>query len=134
MLDIILIQHQKSGTNLIEYRQEHTKIAVEHADIFSGFLSAIQNITRELDIGTLILISTAGLKGHNCIIIPKAPINVIILADHDDPIDLWRDEGNKIADQFIEKYGTAFSSFNVTPFQEFKQIIKELCAGHNYCD
>ena len=90
--------------------------------------------SNELDIGTLILISIAGLKGHNCIIIPKTPINVIILADHDDPIELWREEGNKIAEKFIEKYGTAFSSFNVTPFQEFKQIIKELCVGHNYCD
>lgn len=134
MLDIILIQHQKSGTNLLEYRQEHTKIAVEHADIFSGFLAAIQNITNELDIGTLILISTAGLKGHNCIIVPKTPINVIMLVDNDDPIELWREEGKKIADQFIEKYGTSFSSYNVTPFQEFKQTIKELCAGHNYCD
>ena len=133
MLDIILIQQDKTGLSLLEYRQEHTKIAVEHADIFSGFMSAIQNITNELDIGTLILISTAGLKGHNCIIVPKTPINVIMLVDNDDPIELWRDEGNKIAEQFIEKYGTAFSSFNVTPFQEFKQIIKELCAGHNYC-
>ena len=134
MLDIILIQHQKSGTNLLEYRQEHTKIAVEHADIFSGFMSAIQNITNELDIGTLILISTAGLKGHNCIIVPKTPVNVIILADHDDPIDLWREEGQKIADKFIERYGTSFSPHEVTPFQEFKQVIKELCGSHIYCD
>ena len=134
MLDIILIQHQKAGTNLLEYRQDHTKIAIEHSDIFGGFLSAIQNITRELDIGTLILISTAGLKGHNCIIVPKFPINVIMLVDHDDPIELWRDEGNKIADRFIEKYGTSFSPYSVSPYQEFKQIIKELCAGHNYCD
>ena len=103
MLDIILIQHQKSGTNLLEYRQDHTQIAIEHSDIFGGFLSAIQNITRELDIGTLILISTAGLKGHNCIIVPKFPINVIMLVDHDDPIELWREEGQKIADKFIEK-------------------------------
>ena len=134
MLDIILIQHQKSGTNLLEYRQDHTKIAIEHSDIFGGFLSAIQNITRELDIGTLILISTAGLKGHNCIIVPKFPINVIMLVDHDDPIELWREEGQKIADKFIEKYGTSFSPYRVTPYQEFKQIIKDLCAGHNYCD
>jgi len=134
LLDIILIQHQKAGTNLLEYRQDHTKIALEHSDIFGGFLAAIQNITRELDIGTLILISTAGLKGHNCIIVPKPPINVIILVDKDDPIDLWREEGNKIADRFIERYGTSFSPYSVTPYQRFKQTIKELCAGHNYCD
>ena len=83
MLDIILIQHADTGLNLLEYRQEHTIMKIEHSDIFSGFMSAIQNITAELNIGYVVLISTEGIKGHNCIIIPKYPISVIILVDQD---------------------------------------------------
>jgi len=58
MLDIILIQHHNTGIKLLEDRQNHTNISSIHADIFSGFMSAIQNISTELDIGTLILLST----------------------------------------------------------------------------
>ena len=71
MLDIIFIQHVDTGLNLVEYRQEHTVMKTEHSDIFTGFMSAIQNITEELNIGIIVLIATEGIKGHNCIIIPK---------------------------------------------------------------
>ncbi len=134
MLDIILIQHDNSGINLVEYRQEHTKIGTDHANIFSGFLSAIQNITKELNIGTLILISTEGSRGHNCIIVPSSPINVILLVDHDDPIDLWREQGHIIADEFLKQYGTQFNPNDLTKFRDFSTTLKELCSTHEYCD
>jgi hypothetical protein len=134
MLDIILIQHATTGLNILEYRQDHTKISSDHADIFSGFMSAIQNITAELDIGTVILISTEGSKGHNCIIIPKMPINVILLVDQSDPIDLWREQGLLIANKFINQFGVNFSPNDITLFREFIPVIKELCSTHEYCD
>lgn len=133
MLDIILIQQDKSGLSLLEYRQEHTKIKIEHADIFSGFLKAIQSISQEIDIGTPILISTEGSRGHNCIIVPKSPINVILLVDQDDPIDLWREQGLEIAEKFIAQFGTTVDSYNLTKFKEFIPIIKEMCSTHEYC-
>ena len=134
MLDIILIQHEGTGINLVEYRQDHTTIGNEHSTIFSGFLSAIQNITTELNIGTVILISTEGSRGHNCIIVPRSPINVILLADHEDPIELWREQGHTIAEKFLEIYGTDFSPHNLTQFRNFTNILKELCSTHEYCD
>jgi hypothetical protein len=134
MLDIILIQHEVLGINLVEYRQAHTEIGTEHSNIFSGFLSAIQNITTELNIGTLILISTEGSRGHNCIIVPRSPINVIILVDSDDPIDLWREQGHVIADKFFEQYGTDFNPNNLTNFRDFSSTLKELCTTHDYCE
>lgn len=134
MLDIILIQHNKTGLNLLEYRQERTVIKSEHSDIFSGFLSAIQNITKELDIGTVILISTEGSKGHNCIIIPKELISVILLVDKEDPIDLWREQGHIIANKFIEKFGDSFNPSDIRQFEVFIPAIKELCTFHEYCD
>ncbi len=133
MLDIILIQQNKSGLSLLEYRQEHTKIKIEHADIFSGFLKAIQSISQEIDIGTPVLISTEGSKGHNCIIVPKSPINVILLVDQDDPIDLWREQGLVIAEKFIAQFGATVDSYNVTKFKEFLPTIKEMCSTHEYC-
>jgi hypothetical protein len=134
MLDIILIQHIDTGLNLFEYRQENTKFNSDHSDIFTGFLSAIQNISRELDIGTVVLISTEGTKGHNCIIIPKSPISVIMLVDQDDPIDVWRDTGHSIAEQFLRKYGLEFDYSNISQFKDFKSYLKEICAQHNYCE
>jgi hypothetical protein len=133
MLDIILIQQDKTGLSLLEYRQEHTKIKIEHADIFSGFLKAIQNISQEIDIGTPVLISTEGSKGHNCIIVPKSPINVILLVDQDDPIDLWREQGIEIAEKFIEQFGTSINTYNLTIFKEFIPILKQMCSTHEYC-
>ena len=96
MLDIIIIQHLDTGLKLLDYQQEHTQFKAEHTDIFSGFLTAIQNITTELNIGTVILISTKGDRGHNCIIIPKYPISIIILVDQEDPIEFWREQGQLI--------------------------------------
>ena len=134
MLDIILIQHADTGINLLEYRQESTTMKHEHSDIFSGFMTAIQNITTELDIGYVVLISTEGKRGHNCIIIPKYPINVIALVDQADPIDLWKIEGNKIAEKFIETFGLSFDPYDVEKFQSFIPIIRDLCSSHDYCD
>ena len=134
MLDIILIQDVKTGLNLVEYRQEHTKVKTEHSDIFSGFLSAIQKISEELDIGTVILISTQGSKGHNCIIIPTPPINVIILVDQDDPIDLWREQGHLISQKFIEQFGSHYEPADVVQFRLFNSVIKQLCSMHEYCE
>jgi hypothetical protein len=134
MLDIILIQHADSGINLLEYRQKNTQMKLEHSDIFSGFMTAIQNITSELDIGYVVLISTEGKKGHNCIIVPKHPINVILLVDQEDSIDLWKEEGRKIADKFIEDFGLSFDPSQVQVFQSFITVIKDLCAAHEYCE
>lgn len=133
MLDIILIQQDKTGLSLLEYRQEHTKFKIEHADIFSGFLKAIQNISQEIDIGRPVLISTEGSKGHNCIIVPKSPINVILLVDQDDPIDLWREQGKEIAEKFIEYFGTSINTFNLNIFKEFIPVLKQMCSTHEYC-
>ncbi|TFG26967.1 MAG: hypothetical protein EU532_08585 [Promethearchaeota archaeon] len=133
MLDIILIQQNTSGLSLLEYRQENSKMKMEHTDIFSGFLKAIQNISVELDIGTPVLISTEGLKGHNCIIVPKDPINVILLVDKDDPIDLWREQGLEIAEKFIEQFGTSVDSYNITKYKNFIPKIKQMCSTHEYC-
>ncbi|MBY9018634.1 MAG: hypothetical protein KGD66_07365 [Candidatus Lokiarchaeota archaeon] len=134
MLDIILLQHPASGIKLLEYRQDHTKISSKHADIFSGFMSAIQNISTELDIGTLILISTEGSEGHNCIIIPKIYVNVIILVDQEDPIDLWREQGHLIAEKFLEEFGNDYQPNIVSKFESFTSTIKALCSTHEFCE
>ena len=133
MLDIILIQQDKTGLSLLEYRQEHTKLRLEHADIFSGFLKAIQNISQEIEIGTPVLISTEGSKGHNCIIVPKFPINVILLVDQDDPVDLWREQGLEIAEKVIAQFGTSVDAYNLTKFKEFIPTLREMCSTHEYC-
>ena len=134
MLDIALIQHIDTGLTLFEYRQEETRFDSDHSDIFSGFLTAIQNISEELDIGTVVLISTEGTKGHNCIIIPKYPISIILLVDQEDSIHIWRETGQLIANKFIEQYGKSFDYSNITQFKNFSTQMKEICAHHNYCE
>ncbi|MFX0047833.1 MAG: hypothetical protein ACFE8G_06640 [Candidatus Hermodarchaeota archaeon] len=134
MLDIILIQHVDTGLNLLEYRQENTTMKTEHSDIFSGFMTAIQNITEELNIGYVVLIATEGIKGHNCIIIPKYPISVILLVDQDDPIELWKRQGKEIAEKFLSTFGNSFDPNKVHQFRSFKLVIKEMCEKHEYCE
>ncbi|TFG05521.1 MAG: hypothetical protein EU539_09220 [Promethearchaeota archaeon] len=134
MLDILLVQQDKSGLNLLEYRQENTILKVEHSDIFSGFLKAIQNISKELDIGFPVLISTEGVKGHNCIIVHNPPINIILLVDHDDPIDLWREQGKEIAKKFLEQFGNLINAYDVSKFKEFIPVVKKMCQFHGYCE
>ena len=134
MLDIILIQHVDTGLNLLEYRQDNTMMKTEHSDIFSGFMSAMQNITEELNIGYVVLIATEGIKGHNCIIIPKYPINVIMLVDQSDPVELWKQQGKKIAENFLASFGKSFDPHLVQLFRPFRSVIKEMCATHDYCE
>ncbi|MFX1365418.1 MAG: hypothetical protein ACFFCE_11615 [Promethearchaeota archaeon] len=135
MLDIILIQHVQTGINLLEYHQDHTKFNSSHSAIFSGFLNAIQSImSNELDIGTVILISTRGKKGHNCIIVPKSVIDIIILCDQEDPIDLWREFGEEIAEKFLNMYGTNRDFNDVSQFSNFKDVIKVMCMDNKYCE
>ena len=135
MLDIILIQHIETGLNLLEYRQEDTKFNMDHSDIFSGFLNAAQSImAKELDIGTVVLISTKGTKGHNCIIVSEPPISVILLCDQDDPIDHWREIGQEIAEQFLDRYGKDFIPNKILQFKDFQEVIKEMCTGNKYCE
>jgi len=66
--------------------------------------------------------------------VPNAPINVIILVDKEDPIDLWREEGQKIAEKFVERYGSSIESYDITKYEDFNLTIKEMCANHPYCD
>ncbi len=58
--------------NLIVYHQDHTKFNKIISDIFSGFLNVMLSIMyKELDIRTIILISTKGERGYSCIIVPR---------------------------------------------------------------
>ena len=117
------------------YHQDHTKFNVEHSAIFSGFLNAIQSImSKELDIGTVILISTKGKKGHNCIIVPRDPISVIILCDQEDPIDLWREFGEEVVERFLEMFGKDFNQHQTNQFRKFEDVIKEMCMDNKYCE
>lgn len=133
MLDIILIQHMISGLNILEYRLKHTKLDEKHSDIFSGFLSAIQNITKELNIGSVILISTQGEKGHNCIIINRDPIRVILLVDETDPISVWRETGELIVEKFLKMYAHTKDYNEITQFESFKPILQNICKNTTYC-
>ena len=134
MLDIILIQDIKTGINLVEFQQIETKFNSEHSEIFGGFMSAIQSITVELDIGQVVLIATKGTKGHNCIVTHKKPIDVIILADQDDPIEVWQEQGEIIAEEFIKRYGKLYHPSIVSKFKEFRFFLEELCSKNKYCE
>ncbi|MFX1481071.1 MAG: hypothetical protein ACFFCI_23565, partial [Promethearchaeota archaeon] len=79
------------------------------------------------------LISTEGNNGHNFIIVPRNPINIIILCDLDDPIRLWREFGEEIAERFLEMYGSNVDYNNISQFKDFAEIVKEMCMQTKYC-
>lgn len=126
MIDIILIQSPKSGLSLLEYRRVNTKLKKEHSEIFSGFLSAIQGISKEINIGRVNQISTEGCKAHHCIIIHEGAINVIVLMDLCDSIDYWREKGHEIGEKFQEMFKNLMEPNNTAQFREFIPIIEKI--------
>lgn len=133
MFDIIIIQHAETGIVLAEYSAPQTAIDEEHSDLFSGFLSAVQGVTKEINIGQLCQVSTEGEKGHHCLICSRGPINVIILIDQDDNIDFWRNRCLEIAQDFLKEYSESFNSSKVSQFKGFNIILKNMCS-EGYCE
>ena len=127
MLDLVLIQHVNSGINLVEYQKDNSTLNPKHSSIFSGFLSAVQAMSKELEIGTISLISTEGVNAHHCLIMSDDPISVILIIDHDDSVNLWRWIGSKIINAFFKLFGKDFDPHEISEFKDFSFIIKEIC-------
>ncbi len=130
MLDIVILQHIHTGINLVEYRHEETNLNPKHSSVFSAFLSAIQAMTKELEIGNISLISTEGDNEHNCIIVTNEPVCLILIVDHNDSIKLWKYTGNRILDVFFKIYGKEFDPHEISEFKDFYVILKEMCNVH----
>ena len=127
MLDLVLIQHLHSGVNLIEYIEAETTLNSKHSSIFSGFLSAIQSMSKELEIGHIALISTEGENAHNCIIVTNEPISIVLIVDRKDSIEKWKETGHKLLNAFFKIYGRDFDPYEISEFKDFRFIIKEIC-------
>ncbi|MBN1216242.1 MAG: hypothetical protein JXA99_12480 [Candidatus Lokiarchaeota archaeon] len=130
MLDLILIQDVNSGVNLVEYYKENSPLNTNHSSIFSGFLSAIQAMSKELEIGNIALISTEGENAHHCIITSVEPISIILIIDKNDSIQSWKDIGLRICNAFFKLYGKEFDPHEISEFKDFSFIIKEICDGY----
>ncbi|MBD3254640.1 MAG: hypothetical protein GF383_06080 [Candidatus Lokiarchaeota archaeon] len=106
----------------------------DHSEIFSGFLTAIQKISEELNIGNLVLISTEGEKGHNCIVVPQFPINFVLLVDQEDPVHIWKEIGADLAQRFLKKFQPRLNSHDFSQYEEFLPTIKKICSADKYCE
>ncbi|MBY9006492.1 MAG: hypothetical protein KGD63_07015 [Candidatus Lokiarchaeota archaeon] len=115
---------------MIEYHEENSPLNTNHSSIFSGFLSAIQAMSNELEIGKIVLISTEGVNAHHCIIVSIHPISIIIIVDKSDSIESWREIGNNIANAFFKLYGKDFDPHEISEFTDFRFIMKEICDIH----
>jgi hypothetical protein len=126
MIDIILIQDPNSGLSLLEYRGVNARLKEEHSEIFSGFLSAIQSISKEINIGRVFQISTEGEKGHHCLIVNEGKINVIFLMDLCESIDFWKTKGQEIGEKFQEMFKNIMQINDMAQFRAFIPIIKRI--------
>ncbi|HMF31688.1 MAG TPA: hypothetical protein VKK79_09750 [Candidatus Lokiarchaeia archaeon] len=123
MLDLILILDAASGIALFEHQGAHVLIDGDHADIFSGFLSAVQSVTVELKIGALTQLST---DTHHCIIHREGPIMALAIVDSQENVAYWQFKTKLIGEQFARRFVTAnYSANNLDVFSPFEeQLVK----------
>ena len=124
MLDFVLIQNTYSGIEIFKYRGPNTEIETDHAFVLSGFLSAIQALTRELKLGNITQIST---DSHHCIFFTESSITTIVIVDLKDCPKLWMKEAIGISKDFLECYQNDLCINNLTHFKPFKKkLLKKL--------
>jgi len=128
MLDLMLIQDDETGITYFEYKPTHARINNKHAPIFSGFLSAIQNVSKEMEMGKLTQIST---ETHHCLINAKPELSVILIVDVEDDIKYWRRKMRKTAQEFLKEFPNAkrlvsHSSRYLKFFENLQTFIPEL--------
>ena len=124
MLDLILIQDKASGIKLFEFQGPHALIDSEHALIFSGFLSAIQCITTELNMGDLSQIST---DSHHCLIHNQGVVHVIVIVDSSDNMIAWRHKASIIGRKFVNQcIKDNFCSSDMSTYTPFTATLKEI--------
>ena len=74
--------------------------------------------------------STEGINAHHCIIVSIDSISIIIIIDHNDSIEVWRETGKKIANAFFILFGKEFDPHEISEFKNFDVVIKEICEKH----
>ncbi|MBN2155393.1 MAG: hypothetical protein JW776_05075 [Candidatus Lokiarchaeota archaeon] len=122
MIDLILIQDHKSGIGLFQYKGKAVYIEPRHEELFQGFLSAFQNIIRELNLGKLQQIST---EDHHFIIdygekdeISNS-INVIMMFDGQDCVDTLRNIAREIGNEFRKMFGKHLEGTDISTYEVF---------------
>lgn len=122
MLDFILIQHSGSGLTLFEFKGEHTVLDPNHSSVLSGFLSAIQGISKELNLGNITQIST---DTHHCIFYTELNVTIVIIVDREDCPNFWYNKAKEILNQFLVKFSDSLYINDLSYFRHFKKILME---------
>jgi Tol biopolymer transport system component len=124
MLDLLMIQEEETGLTYFEHEGKHTKLNNTHASIFSGFLSAVRQVTQEMYMGRLTQIST---EFHHCVIEKGKESVSIIIFDAEDNVEFWKEFAKVVTANFEEEYPDAKKNIsNTYKFQNFKKKYKKL--------
>lgn len=121
-----MIQDEKSGISLIEYRSPSAEIKSEQSEIFSSFLSAIDKISHEINMGCVDQISTKGPEGHHCLTSGVGPINVIVIVEKISNIDFWKSKAQQIGQEFLNEFGESYNPNLTSRFQSFIPVLKKI--------
>jgi hypothetical protein len=122
-LDQVLILGKNSGITLFEQRGQHVLFDKTHAEIFGGFLSAIQCVTQELNIGDVTQISTTT---HHCIMYHNNAILVILILDISEKVSRWARKAKQISDAFSQQFGNPPRNANNTgQFAQFGTVLED---------
>ncbi|MHA1732286.1 MAG: hypothetical protein ACTSU5_10095 [Promethearchaeota archaeon] len=123
MLDLVLIM-EKSGITLFEFKGEHCIVQDDHSEIFSGFISAVSHVAREIAIGNLTLIST---KTHHCIVRHKESIIVVTIVDVGEDVGYWTGVTRQVARAFQARYfSEEVDPYVVTDLRRYQDFSSEI--------
>lgn len=99
------------------------------SDLLSGLLSALQSFSKYLKIGEL---STFNAHNYKAVIKNTENLQIILIIDHTDPDDDWKEIAEKIAEYFESKYDFSKWTGELKEFPEFETYLEELIQRYSW--
>ncbi|MDD1778533.1 MAG: hypothetical protein LUQ65_10230 [Candidatus Helarchaeota archaeon] len=122
MLHSVILINKASGVCL--FNKNYT--VDFDSQLFSGFLTAVQNFAEDLKIGRLTNFVT---NDKTIILSASEHVGASLIIDLEDNIDDWFDKAYKIMEKFEEKYNLSNFAGNVSAFQDFDNDLSKILAS-----
>lgn len=128
MLHYVLLIHRISGLPIFDMKVSSTFFDIS-SDLLSGLLSALQSFSKYLKIGEL---STFNAHNYKAVIKNTENLQIILIIDHSDPDDDWKEIAEKIAEYFESKYDFSNWIGEIKKVPEFETYLEELIQRYSW--
>lgn len=128
MLHYVLLTHRVSGLPIFDMKVSSTFLDIS-SDLLSGLLSALQSFSKYLRIGEL---STFNAHNYKAVIKNTENLQIILIIDHNDPDEDWKEIAEKIAEYFESKMDFSEWTGELMKFPGFEAYLEELIQKYSW--